>query len=134
MKRDSVQRKVLLAINKRRHTPYGKVLLFTTKTPSSVVTHNEIDASPRAITLLILVLVILVLPVYGYQRLSVHPPACMLSHGTPQTAARQASLSMDFSRQEYWSGLPFPSLPAHINNNIKIIVAQQTTLKFCCLR
>ena len=25
------------------------------------------------------------------------------------TAARQAPLSMGFSRQEYWSGLPFPS-------------------------
>ena len=24
------------------------------------------------------------------------------------TVARQASLSMRFSRQEYWSGLPFP--------------------------
>ena len=28
---------------------------------------------------------------------------------TPQTVARQALLSMGFSRQEYWSGLPFPS-------------------------
>ena len=28
---------------------------------------------------------------------------------TPRTAARQAPLSMGFSRQEYWSGLPFPS-------------------------
>ena len=28
---------------------------------------------------------------------------------TPQTAAHQASLSMGFTRQEYWSGLPFPS-------------------------
>ena len=27
---------------------------------------------------------------------------------TPQTVAHQASLSMEFSRQEYWSGLPFP--------------------------
>ena len=27
----------------------------------------------------------------------------------PWTAAYQASLSMGFSRQEYWSGLPFPS-------------------------
>ena len=27
----------------------------------------------------------------------------------PWTAARQAPLSMEFSRQEYWSGLPFPS-------------------------
>ena len=27
----------------------------------------------------------------------------------PWTVARQAPLSMGFSRQEYWSGLPFPS-------------------------
>ena len=29
---------------------------------------------------------------------------------TPWTIAHQAPLSMRFSRQEYWSGLPFPSL------------------------
>ena len=29
---------------------------------------------------------------------------------TPWTTAYQASLSMEFSRQEYWSGKPFPSL------------------------
>ena len=28
---------------------------------------------------------------------------------TPWTVARQAPLSVGFSRQEYWSGLPFPS-------------------------
>ena len=28
---------------------------------------------------------------------------------TPRTAAHQAPLSMEFSRQEYWSGLPFPT-------------------------
>ena len=28
---------------------------------------------------------------------------------TPGTVAHQAPLSMGFSRQEYWSGLPFPS-------------------------
>ena len=28
---------------------------------------------------------------------------------TPQALARQAPLSMGFSRQEHWSGLPFPS-------------------------
>ena len=37
----------------------------------------------------------------------------MLSHvqlfATPWTVAHQAPLSMAFSRQEYWSGLPFPS-------------------------
>ena len=27
----------------------------------------------------------------------------------PKTVAHQAPLSMGFSRQEYWSGLPFPS-------------------------
>ena len=38
---------------------------------------------------------------------------CVLSHvglfATPWTVAHQAPLSMGFSRQEYWSGLPFPS-------------------------
>ena len=42
---------------------------------------------------------------------------CMLSHVqlfvTPWTVARQARLSMGFSRQEYWSGLPFPP-PGHL--------------------
>ena len=28
---------------------------------------------------------------------------------TPWTVAHQAPLSMGFSRQEYWGGLPFPS-------------------------
>ena len=31
------------------------------------------------------------------------------SFATPGTVALQAPLSMDFSRPEYWSGLPFPS-------------------------
>ena len=31
---------------------------------------------------------------------------------TPETAACQAPLSLGFSRQEHWSGLPFPS-PMH---------------------
>ena len=39
--------------------------------------------------------------------------ACLLSHvhlfATPWTVACQAPLSTEFSRQEYWSGLPFPS-------------------------
>ena len=32
----------------------------------------------------------------------------VLDAATPWTAARQAPLSMGFSRQEYWSGLPYP--------------------------
>ena len=31
---------------------------------------------------------------------------------TPSTAAHQATRSLGFSRQEHWSGLPFPS-PMH---------------------
>ena len=31
---------------------------------------------------------------------------------TPETAAHQAPPSLGFSRQEHWSGLPFPS-PVH---------------------
>ena len=30
--------------------------------------------------------------------------------GTPWTVSHQVPLSMEFSRQEYWSGWPFPSL------------------------
>ena len=33
----------------------------------------------------------------------------------PWTVARHAPLSMRFSRQEYWSGLPFP-LPGYLPN------------------
>ena len=32
-----------------------------------------------------------------------------LTLATPWTVACQAPLSMGFSRQEYWTGLPFPS-------------------------
>ena len=44
---------------------------------------------------------------------------CVLGHvqlfATPWTVARQAPLSMEFSRQEYWSGLPFP-IPGDLPN------------------
>ena len=35
---------------------------------------------------------------------------------TPWTVAHQASLSVEFSRQEYWSGLPF-STPGDLPNS-----------------
>ena len=37
------------------------------------------------------------------------------SLGPPGTVARQTPLSMGFSRQEYWSGVPFPS-PGRLPN------------------
>ena len=36
---------------------------------------------------------------------------------TPRTAAYQAPPSMGFSRQEYWSGVPLPSLNSHSNRH-----------------
>ena len=44
---------------------------------------------------------------------------CVWLFATPWTIAQQASLSMGFSRQEYWSGLPFPSLGDLPNPGIK---------------
>ena len=48
--------------------------------------------------------------------------ACMLSHfshvqlfATPWTVAHQTPLSMGFSRQEHWSGLPCPP-PGDLSN------------------
>ena len=38
--------------------------------------------------------------------------SCVRLSATPETAAHQAPLSLGFSRQEHWSGLPFPS-PMH---------------------
>ena len=51
--------------------------------------------------------------------------ACVRAHllsltlVTPRTVARQASLSMGFPRQKYWSGLPFPSAGDLPNPGIK---------------
>ena len=47
----------------------------------------------------------------------------LLSHvwlsATPWTAAYQAPLSMGFSRQEYWSGVPLPSPMINLDNMLK---------------
>ena len=40
------------------------------------------------------------------------PFSCVRLCETPEMAAHQAPLSLGFSRQEHWSGLPFPS-PVH---------------------
>ena len=39
---------------------------------------------------------------------------------TPWIVAHQAPLSMGFSRQEYWSGLPFPSPGDIPDSGIKV--------------
>ena len=39
--------------------------------------------------------------------------SCVQLFATPWTVAHQAPQSMEFSRQEYWSGVPLPSLSAY---------------------
>ena len=41
--------------------------------------------------------------------------SCVQLFVIPWTTVRQALLTMEFSRQEYWNGLPFPS-PGHLPN------------------
>ena len=55
-----------------------------------------------SIVILLLLLLLLLLSCFS----------CVRFCATPQTAAHQAPPSLGFSRQEHWSGLPFPS-PMH---------------------
>ena len=45
--------------------------------------------------------------------------SCVWLSATPETAVHQAPLSLGFSRQEHWSGLPFPS-PMHESEKWKV--------------
>ena len=58
---------------------------------------------------------------------------CVQFLATPWAAAYQAPLSMGFSRQEYWSGVPLPS-PLNLvtlnSLNILIIAALKLSVKF----
>ena len=45
--------------------------------------------------------------------------SCVQLIATPWTAAYQAPPSMGFSRQEYWSGLPFPSPMTNLDSILK---------------
>ena len=78
-----------------------KRILFTLIFLRKMETSNElvnVILSPPVLSLLLLLL--LLLSRFSRVRLCV----------TPWTAAHQASPSMGFSRQGYWSGVPLPSL------------------------
>ena len=47
--------------------------------------------------------------------------SCIRLCATPSTAAYQAIPSMGFSRQEYWNGLPLPSLCNQDSNELFVI-------------
>ena len=53
--------------------------------------------------------------------------SCVRLCATPYTAAHQAPPSLEFSRQEHWSGLPFPS-PMHENEKWKWSRSSSPTL------
>ena len=83
-------------------------------------------------------------PYAGHLKPSQHCSLAMLSHFsrvrlcvTPWTAAYQAPLSLGFSRQEHWSGVPLPS-PVHwlypsikLNVYIKKAVSIPVLLRLC---
>ena len=47
---------------------------------------------------------------------------------SPRTVARQAALSLEFSRQEYWSGLPFPPRGDFPNPGIDCLSVYQLSI------
>ena len=56
---------------------------------------------------------------YWKQKVKVKSLSRVRLLATPWTAAYQAPPSMGFSRQEYWSGVPLPSLMSHSYQSIK---------------
>ena len=67
---------------------------------------------------------------------------CLRLSVTPWTEAHQGPLSMEFSRQEYWSGLPFPSPgvqvgiipPQGLNSCLLCLLHWQVDFFFLALR
>ena len=57
--------------------------------------------------------------VWTHTRANVCTLSCVWFFATPQIVAHQAALSMEFSRQKYWSGLPFPTPGDLLNTGIK---------------
>ena len=56
-------------------------------------------------------------PCYLKVEVKVKSLSCVWLFATPWTVARQAPLTMEFSRQEYWSGLPCP-LPGDLLDTV----------------
>ena len=94
---------------------YLDLILLITKVPSSLLPHPSLQdqlllfsITKKITTILSLAhsknkkLLLLLLSHFSHVRVCV----------TPYTAAHQAPLSLGFSRQEHWRGLPFPS-PMH---------------------
>ena len=75
----------------------------------------------------------MVLPLYSQERPLLMCMMCSaaqscLSLVTPWTVACQAPLSMEFPRQEYWRGLPFPSPGIFSDPGVKPVSLASPTL------
>ena len=55
---------------------------------------------------------------------------CVWLFATPWTVTHQAPRSLGFSRQEYWSGLPFPSLLGSLGSVCVCVTASTIPLHF----
>ena len=78
--------------------PHSKVLLVV---ETGLILQGQTIHSDFFIFLLFLMLLLLLLLLSLFSRVQL----C----ATPEVAAHQAPPSLGFSRQEHWSGLPFPS-------------------------
>ena len=58
--------------------------------------------------------------------------SCVRLLATPWTASHQASLSMEFSRQEYWSGVPSPGMVSIlVSFSVQFSSVAQSCLTLC---
>ena len=82
-------------------------------TPGFPVHHQLLELAQICVDIYIYIYIVIYVRIRG-ERSHIGLSTCVLSHVwlfvAPQTVARQAPLSMEFSRQEYWSRLPFPTL------------------------
>ena len=64
-------------------------------------------------------------PVQGHGQSESVSRSVMSDSATPWMVVHQAPLSMGFSRQEYWSGLPFPSPGPTQGSNLGLLHCMQ---------
>ena len=82
----------------------SKIKQFFARRPTEITHKCSMDSS-----LVYLWGVVVILPFSLIGRMLNHSLSCVQLFVTSWTVAHQAPPSMGFSRQEYWSGLPFPS-------------------------
>ena len=70
----------------------------------------------------------------NYEQTNVKSLSRVRLFATPQTVAYQAPQSMEFSRQEYWSGLPFPSPGIFPTQGLNPVLPHGRQMLYCLSR